>query len=128
MKKLLLIITTLVVVLFLASCTATSTNTTGSTDTTQTAEQAAAALSLAQCLTDSGAKFYGAYWCPHCIEQKEQFGAAISSVPYIECEDDPNQCAAAGITGYPTWIFADGTVVQGAQSFEALASYSGCEY
>ena len=29
---------------------------------------------LAQCLTDKGAKFYGAFWCSHCQEQKAEFG------------------------------------------------------
>ena len=28
---------------------------------------------------------YGLYWCPHCIEQKEMFGAAFHYVPYVEC-------------------------------------------
>jgi thiol-disulfide isomerase/thioredoxin len=26
---------------------------------------------FAKCLTDNGAKFYGAFWCPHCQAQKK---------------------------------------------------------
>ena len=68
---------------------------------------------FAQCITDSGAKFYGAFWCPRCNEQKELFGTSVRYLPYIECStSDGNSqlsiCAAAGIEGYPTWVFADG--------------------
>lgn len=41
---------------------------------------------FAQCITNSGAKFYGAYWCPHCQKQKAEFGKSASKLPYIECE------------------------------------------
>jgi len=33
---------------------------------------------LAQCIADSGAKFYGAFWCPHCQNQKQAFGSAAN--------------------------------------------------
>ncbi|MAG60500.1 hypothetical protein CL619_01815 [archaeon] len=111
--------------LFLVSCTTGTTDTTGTTGSTDTAD--AETLALAECLTESGAKFYGAYWCPHCIDQKEMFGDAISSAPYVECTEEEAACAAAGVTGYPTWIFGDGTVTQGAQSLGTLAELSGCE-
>jgi len=62
MKKLLIILMTLTVALFLASCT--TSDVTG--DETVDTGDAAAELALAECLTESGAKFYGAYWCPHC--------------------------------------------------------------
>ena len=124
MKKLLIILMTLTVALFLASCT--TSDVTG--DETVDTGDAAAELALAECLTESGAKFYGAYWCPQCEDQKAMFGSAIDAAPYVECTEFEAECNAAGITGYPTWIFGDGTVVQGSQSFEALASYSGCEY
>ncbi len=84
--------------------------------------------SLAECLTESGAKLYGAYWCPHCIEQKEIFGASKDSLPYVECTEEQETCTNAGITGYPTWIFADGTAATGAQTPETLANLAGCTY
>ena len=37
---------------------------------------------FAKCLATKQAKMYGLYWCPHCIEQKEMFGAAFHYVPY----------------------------------------------
>ncbi len=40
---------------------------------------------LAQCITDSGTKFYGAFWCSHCQNQKALFGGAKDLLPYVEC-------------------------------------------
>ena len=33
---------------------------------------------FAQCLKDKGAIFYGAFWCPHCQNQKKMFGRSAS--------------------------------------------------
>ena len=66
--------------------------------------------SLALHLEESGAKFYGAYWCPHCQQQKAAFGASGSRLPYVECTPGgpkgprDTDCITAEITGYPTWI------------------------
>ena len=87
---------------------------------------------LAQCLTDKGAKFYGAYWCPHCAEQKKQFGSSIKKIAYVECAIPGNNagqtqaCQDAKIENYPTWIFADGTRMTGVQRPSILAEKSGC--
>ena len=35
---------------------------------------------FAKCLSAQQAKMYGAYWCPHCAEQKEMFGGAFQYV------------------------------------------------
>src|ERR1700704_1177914 len=40
---------------------------------------------FAQCLSSKGVKMYGAYWCPHCEEQKELFGSSFDHGLYIEC-------------------------------------------
>lgn len=87
--------------------------------------------SFAQCLTDSGAKYYGAFWCPNCKNQESMFGRSARLLPRIECStpDGRNQvqvCADAGITGYPTWVFADGTRVSGTQSMEFLSEKTSC--
>lgn len=86
---------------------------------------------LATCLTESGAKFYGAFWCPHCQDQKRDFGSAVKDVPYVECSTpdgsgQTEECAAAGITGYPTWVFADGVRLSGYLSLNTLAERTGC--
>lgn len=85
---------------------------------------------LALHLKKINAKMYGAYWCPHCTQQKEIFGkSAIQSINYIECDPrgenaKPNLCKAAKITGYPTWEI-NGKQYVGVQSLEELSKSSG---
>ncbi len=86
---------------------------------------------LAQCLTDSGAEFYGAFWCHNCESQLDMFGDSKDMLPYVECAQGGKDaqvelCAEEGIVSYPTWKFADDRVITGVQSFESLADYSSC--
>jgi hypothetical protein len=86
---------------------------------------------LAQCLTDKGAKMYGAYWCTHCASQKRLFGKSFSKIKYIECslpggQEQTEECTQAGIKGYPTWEFGDASRVDGQMSLEALAQKTQC--
>lgn len=89
---------------------------------------------LAECLTEKGVTFYGAYWCPHCTAQKKLFGRAMSKVTYVECAipGDPRAqtqaCKDANIEGYPTWVFPDGSRLSGEVSLQRLAEKSGCAY
>jgi hypothetical protein len=92
---------------------------------------AGAYTELAQCIKDSGAKFYGAFWCPHCQDQKGMFGDAADLLPYIECSapngrDQLEVCAQAGIKGYPTWEFADGKRTSGTITLQSLAALTNC--
>lgn len=85
-----------------------------------------------QCLGEKGAKFYGAFWCPHCQEQKQLFGRSKNKLPYTECSAPNGReqlpvCTEKGIKGYPTWIFKDGEARSSVQSPEALAEKTGCE-
>lgn len=86
---------------------------------------------LAQCLTNKGAKMYGAWWCPHCADEKELFGNGFHYINYVECSP-PGQrtqndvCKEAGIKSYPTWEFADGSRTTGTQPLEALGKKTGC--
>ena len=87
--------------------------------------------SFAACLSEKDVKMYGAWWCPHCANQKKLFGSSFDEVKYIECSPGgPRimsvQCREAGITGYPTWEFADGIRLNGEQSLATLAQKSGC--
>ena len=87
---------------------------------------------FAQCLSEKGAKFYGAFWCPHCQEQKRLFGRSVSKLPYIECSmpDAKTQtqvCIDQKITGYPTWIFADGSRTEKVLELSELADKTSCE-
>ncbi|NER78139.1 MAG: vitamin K epoxide reductase family protein [Leptolyngbya sp. SIO1D8] len=89
-----------------------------------------AEIALAAHLKDIGAKMYGAWWCPHCHDQKQLFGQdAAKTIPYIECAEDGQNpqrelCRSAGISGFPTWEI-QGELYSGAQSLEVLAEASG---
>jgi hypothetical protein len=86
--------------------------------------------SFAKCLTERGVKMYGADWCSHCKNQKEMFGTSFQFVNYVECAQGSGQspaCAAAGIKGYPTWEFKDGSRQAGEVPLEKLSERSGCK-
>ena len=84
--------------------------------------------SLAEHLQQTGAKMYGAYWCPHCADQKALFGSAVGAMPYVECDPNgekpqPDLCQAKQIEGYPTWEIA-GQLYPGTRSLLELAALS----
>lgn len=96
-------------------------------------------IALAQHLSSIGAKMYGAYWCPHCNDQKELFGKeAFASVNYLECDpagQNSQTAACQAIApqvqeqtgqsfGYPTWE-VNGKYLTGTQTLQELADASG---
>ncbi len=89
---------------------------------------------FAQCLVDKGAKMYGAWWCPHCQEQKKEFGKSwkilVNSGNYVECSTAQKTitelCRNEKIDGYPTWRFADGSEIGGRASIPSLEAKTGC--
>jgi len=85
---------------------------------------------FAQCLRDSGTRFFGAFWCPHCQTQKKSFGSSAKFLNYIECSNpDKSQtqvCIDNKIEAYPTWIFPDQSRLTGEVDFTTLASKSAC--
>jgi len=88
---------------------------------------------LAMCLEEKGVKFYGAFWCPHCQEQKKVFGASAKLLPYIECSTGNAAgqlpvCIDAKIDSYPTWEFSDGEMLIGIMELEDLAARAGCDF
>ena len=86
---------------------------------------------FAKCLTNKSVVFYGAYWCPHCLANKDMFGDSIKYVNYVECAVEGNsqlqtpECEKAGISGYPTWVI-NGQKYAGEQTLEGLAKLTGC--
>ncbi len=88
-----------------------------------------AEIDLAKHLTATGAKKYGAFWCPHCYEQKQLFGKeAFAEINYFECDPqgkNPQReaCVAAGIQSFPTWEI-DGKFYPGTKTAEELAKLS----
>ncbi len=90
---------------------------------------------LAQCIKDSGATFYGAFWCPHCQAEEADFGMTRQALEqiglYTECSTpDANGqtqiCIDKGIKSYPTWIFKDGSQLTGTIPLAQLAQKTGC--
>src|SRR5438552_18100627 len=87
--------------------------------------------SFAQCLSSKGLKMYGAWWCPHCAEQKELFGYAFHYVNYVECSEpglrtENDICKQAGIKNFPTWQYPDGSRTEGNQPLSVLSEKTGC--
>ena len=86
---------------------------------------------FAQCIKDSGATYYGAFWCPNCKNQEALFGRSAKLLPRIECStpDGKGQlpvCQEAGIQGYPTWDLPDGSRQTGTLSLERLSELTSC--
>jgi len=88
--------------------------------------------SFATCLKDKGAIFYGAFWCNHCQAQKKLFGSSTKLLPYVECslanaQGQTQECIDKKITSYPTWEFADGSLLNGEIPLAQLADKTSCE-
>jgi len=86
---------------------------------------------LALCLKEKQVKFYGAFWCSNCEDQKEMFGKSAKKLPYIECSPSNRQgqlpvCVEADITAYPTWEFADGSREVGVMSLADITERAEC--
>jgi len=96
-------------------------------------------IALAEHLKKVGAKMYGAYWCPHCYDQKQLFGKEAAAIfNYVECAPDgrnakPDVCQKVAPQieaqtkepfAFPTWE-VNGRFYRGTQSLEELANASG---
>jgi uncharacterized membrane protein len=101
-----------------------------------------AELALAKHLKQSNAKMFGAFWCPHCADQKKLFGIqAIPEIPYVECApeganpqldlcqteltkaSDKLRPVIGREAGFPTWKIGD-NYYSGQQSLQDLAGFS----
>lgn len=86
---------------------------------------------FAKCIAQTGTKFYGAFWCPHCHNQKNLFGTSEQYLPYVECSlpDQSGQtqiCIDKNIQTYPTWVFPDGSQLTGETPLATLSQKTGC--
>ncbi len=86
---------------------------------------------FAACIQESGATFYGAFWCPHCQNQKAMFGRSAKLLPYAECSTPDGRgqltgCKDLAITTYPTWVFGDGSTTTGEIPLKILAEKTSC--
>ncbi len=85
---------------------------------------------FAKCMASKQVKMYGAYWCPHCAEQKEILGKSYRFV-YVECgvqgsHSESDECKALGIKGFPSWRFPDGSMIPLVFSAAELSDKTGC--
>ncbi len=89
-----------------------------------------AEIELAEYLAANDIKFYGAFWCSHCKEQKALFGAvAASKLLYVECDKDGENsqrqlCKDINIQMFPTWII-NGRYYAGTKNLKEIAELSG---
>ena len=88
------------------------------------------ALAIGKRLQEKGAKMYGAYWCSHCNNQKQELGYEVvkekQMFTYIECDKEGldnkySLCKAnkKNIPGFPTWEIS-GEYFPGEQSLDEL--------
>ena len=88
-------------------------------------------IELAKYLQSSGAKMYGAFWCPHCQRQKELWGKeAWKYIDYVECSPKGYKskyatCLDQKIDGYPTWKLGNGKYINGEMELIDIAKISG---
>jgi hypothetical protein len=84
-------------------------------------------VAFAEFLAANDVKFYGAYWCSHCQQQKSLFGAAAAAkLPYIECAKDGENsqrelCRTKGIKMFPTWAI-NGTLYPGSKNLQDIVT------
>jgi hypothetical protein len=87
------------------------------------------ALALAKHLKRVGATFYGAYWCPHCKNQRRMFGKeGLKMVNYVECDPrglghKSGVCERAAVDGYPMWVIGKQRI-SGERPLSDLAKFS----
>ncbi len=130
MKQILLLM--ILATVFLAACTTPGLKLYGGDDNAEGAQETQAMIptssfdEFAACTAENDATLYGADWCPHCKDQKKDFGDSFAFVNYVECEENKATCQEANIRGYPTWIIK-GEFLEGGRTLEEIAQRTGCE-
>ncbi len=86
-------------------------------------------VQFAKALKDSGARFFGAIWCPFCNEQKALFGDGADYLPFVEVTNPDRSLNSVGqqenIQAFPTWEFQNGSRVTGVKTLQELSNLSG---
>ncbi|GER29315.1 NAD(P)H dehydrogenase (quinone)s [Striga asiatica] len=102
-------------------------------ETEITKESSPMAIALAKHLRAIGAKLYGAFWCSHCLDQKQMFGReAAKLLDYVECFPDgvstgtkmAKVCSDVKLEGFPTWVIK-GQIMSGEKQLSELAMLAG---
>jgi len=90
-----------------------------------TAKSSDEAMRIARELEKLNTRFFGAFWCTHCFDQKQTLGKeAMELIPYFECDQDGfnsqrKLCKDLKLPGYPTWEI-NGELYPGEQSLKEL--------
>jgi uncharacterized membrane protein len=85
---------------------------------------------LAIHLSDTDARYFGAFWCGSCQEQNRLFGPSKDRLPYTECTPRGRggpmafACQEASVNSFPTWEVG-GQRIEGVLTPEELARLSG---
>lgn len=86
-------------------------------------------VAFAKALAATRTVMYGADWCAVCSQQKQLFEDGGKYLPYVNVTNPdrtPNQFAIQNnITNYPTWVFPDGSRLEGLQSLSTISGRSG---
>lgn len=89
---------------------------------------------FAKCLSEKNVKMYGAYRCPHCVNNKGMFGNGgkilVDLGIYVECDaggdnPQPDVCSEKGVEGYPTWEI-NNKLYSGEMQLNKIAELSSC--
>lgn len=92
-------------------------------------EDAPDLVAFAKALADAGVVYYGAGWCPFCIQQKELFEDGGHFLPFVEVTNPDRTLNQVGIDNninqFPTWVMPDGDRLTGLLSLQELSDESG---
>ncbi len=81
---------------------------------------------FAKCLTTKGVVIYGNDFCQYTNKQLNMFGKSKKYLNYVKCTNNEKLCDNKRVDITPTWEI-NGQMYEQVQSFEKLASLSGCE-
>lgn len=82
-----------------------------------------AGVSLATCLDEKGAEFYGTKFCAECEKQVKEFGRAFEKIKYIDCGREKEFCP--NIKEIPAW-YIGGKFEYGFKTIDELQELSHC--
>lgn len=86
-------------------------------------------VAFAKAIAATNTKFYGGAWCAFCTQQKNLFEDGGKYLPFVDVTNPdrtPNSLATSNnITTYPTWVFADGSRLEGVQTLATISQKTG---
>lgn len=83
-------------------------------------------LAKINCLKDKGLTMYGTGWCHYCKNQKQMLGKYFKYMNFVDCDIKYKLCTERGISGYPTWLLANGKELDSG-TLDELAEQAGCD-